>query len=283
MKKALTLFLLLSITSLTQAKQLHEHINEGNQAMQNTFNSITKRDLQEHKEFVDNNTKIDKKMRDEINNFYNKDVQVGIEKSKVMSNYMDFDTNTGKITFNEDEYKKHESNKSAYATNNSELADNGIFQKNERVYVFVSSSIPMDVLHRYKDFVRNAKLGSSIKFVIRGCVPGGGFNGCKDIEPTLKFAHNLMVDVIDKKKNKMKGLAELLIDPVLFKTYEVTRVPSIVLATNVNKRLELGSEGDFSRLDNKPTWWKSDGDWSLEYHLHELAQMSKIERLMDNF
>uniref|UniRef100_UPI001F56F232 TrbC family F-type conjugative pilus assembly protein n=1 Tax=Mucispirillum schaedleri TaxID=248039 RepID=UPI001F56F232 len=75
------------------------------------------------------------------------------------------------------------------------------------------------------------------------------------------------------------GVTGLLIDPVLFKTYSVTNVPQVVYAKEVNRRVDLGSEGDFSRLETTPQWWKSVGDWSLEYHLRELYNLSKEEKL----
>ena len=56
-------------------------------------------------------------------------------------------------------------------------------------------------------------------------------------------------------------------------------MPQVVYAKEVNRRVDLGSEGDFSRLDNEPKWWKSLGDWSMDYHLRELYNLSKEEKL----
>ena len=59
----------------------------------------------------------------------------------------------------------------------------------------------------------------------------------------------------------------------------MTTVPQVVYAKNVNRRVDLGSEGDFSRLETTPQWWKSVGDWSLAYHLKELHNLSKEDKL----
>lgn len=89
----------------------------------------------------------------------------------------------------------------------------------------------------------------------------------------MRFAREMIIE--DNKT----GVTGLLVDPVLFKTYGVTNVPQIVYAKDVNRRVDLGSEGDFSRLDNTPVWWKSVGDWSLDYHLRELQKLSCEEKL----
>lgn len=154
------------------------------------------------------------------------------------------------------------------------MAKNGIFKNNERIYVFISSSIPKPVLDNYKSYIKSKGIGDTTAFVIRGCLPqGGGFNGCKDFVPTMQFARDMIIE--DNKT----GVTGLVIDPVLFKTYGVTNVPQIVYAKDVNRRVDLGSEGDFGRLDNTPVWWKSVGDWSMDYHLKELQKLSGEEKL----
>lgn len=196
---------------------------------------------------------------------FNSEVSNQIDKYK---NAITFDAETGIIKFSN---KPSTINKT---DNNMQMAKNGIFKNNERIYIFISSSIPKAVLDNYKAYIKSKGIGDTTSFVIRGCLPqGGGFNGCKDFVPTMQFARDMIIE--DNKT----GVTGLLIDPVLFKTYGVTTVPQVVYAKNVNRRVDLGSEGDFSRLESTPQWWKSVGDWSLEYHLNELYNLSKEEKL----
>lgn len=196
---------------------------------------------------------------------FNGEVSNQIDKYK---NAMTFDAETGIIKFSN---KPSTINKT---DNNMQMAKNGIFKNNERIYIFISSSIPKAVLDNYKAYIKSKGIGDTTSFVIRGCLPqGGGFNGCKDFVPTMQFARDMIIE--DNKT----GITGLLIDPVLFKTYGVTTVPQVVYAKNVNRRVDLGSEGDFSRLESTPQWWKSVGDWTLEYHLNELYNLSKEEKL----
>ena len=183
-------------------------------------------------------------------------------------NAMTFDVETGIIKFSNEPSTINKTD------NNMQMAKNGIFTNNERIYIFISSSIPKAVLDNYKAYIKSKGIGDTTFFVIRGCLPQGGvFNGCKDFKPTMQFARDMIIE--DNKT----GVTGLLIDPVLFKTYGVTTVPQVVYAKNVNRRVDLGSEGDFSRLETTPQWWKSVGDWSLAYHLKELHNLSKEDKL----
>lgn len=193
-------------------------------------------------------------------------------------NRMTFDPETGIVKFNSNAVRNINNN----TKEEVDIEKNGIFNKDERIYVFISSSIPKEILNNYKNYIQSRGIGDTVSFVIRGCLPeGGGFNGCKDFRPTIEFARSMII--ADDNKTSVSGL---LIDPVLFKTYGVTTVPQVVYAKNVNRRVDLGSEGDFSRLENTPQWWKSVGDWSMDYHfreLHNLSKEDKLKRLYDSF
>lgn len=200
------------------------------------------------------------------------------EQVEAYKNSMTFDPETGIVKFD----SKAASNIKSNLNDDINMAKNGIFKSDERIYIFISSSIPKEILNNYKNYIQAKKIGDTVSFVIRGCLPqGGGFNGCKDFKPTIEFARSMIIS--DDNKTSVSGL---LIDPVLFNTYGVTNVPQVVYAKNVNRRVDLGSEGDFSRLESTPQWWKSVGDWSMDYHLRELYDLSKedkLKQLYDNF
>ena len=156
----------------------------------------------------------------------------------------------------------------------------GLLADTDRFYVFVSESVPMSILESYRDYFKRLNIRNSVNFVLRGCIDGGGYNGCKDFEPTIKFASRIITF-----DNKSKSVGSLLIDPVLFKTYDVQTVPQVVYAKNVERKYNMGSEGKFDNLKTTPNYWKTVGDWSMDYHLRELQKLSNdksLKRLLDS-
>jgi len=108
------------------------------------------------------------------------------------------------------------------------------------VYVFISSSVPLEVWWRYAHYLVEKKINGV--FVLRGCI-----GGCKYIKPTLVFLRRFLTE---EGKNK-KGLpVEVWIDPRLFRDYQVKVVPCV--AVEGRKKLSCG-------------------DWSMEYHLRMLG------------
>lgn len=152
--------------------------------------------------------------------------------------------------------------------------DTGVLLKSERLYIFISSSMPLKLLDKYSEDINALGLSNNAVFVLRGCVPSGGLAGCGDFKQTMSFVSSFVID----KENKGRG-GSLWIDPILFKKYQITEVPAFVYAKNVLPSGDIGSEGDFSRLEQEPLWWTSTGDWSLDYHLNELYEKSKSVNL----
>lgn len=178
---------------------------------------------------------------------------------------MEIDNNTGAIVFNE--------RKSSGGRPKDNKASEGYFKKDERLYIFISSSIPETVLKSYSRDIEYLGIGSSAVFVMRGCVPSGGRGGCGDFGKTMDFVKAFVLNDGKGRKNA------LWIDPVLFSKYGVREVPAFVYAKNVERIDDMGSEGDWGRLKRTPSFWLSVGDWSLEYHIKELYKKSRAESL----
>jgi len=102
-----------------------------------------------------------------------------------------------------------------------------------RLYIFMSSSVPVEIWNRYMDHVVEKELDAI--FLLRGCV-----GGCRYIGPTLRFLR----EVIGERP------VEVWIDPAKFREYGVKAVPCVAL----EGRREL-----------------SCGDWNLGYHLKVLG------------
>ncbi|MRR35400.1 conjugal transfer protein TrbC [bacterium] len=139
----------------------------------------------------------------------------------------------------------------------------GELPRDERVYIFISSSMPKRTLRNYVRDV--AKLGDpNVKLVMRGLV-----GGMKYLKPTLRFVGSLLVkdEECDPQKRKCERFgAGVEIDPLLFRRYGIDRVPAIVFARKVNVVDPQMSEG-LERNMSVAEFHVLHGDTALEYAL----------------
>jgi type-F conjugative transfer system pilin assembly protein TrbC len=139
----------------------------------------------------------------------------------------------------------------------------GELPRDERVYIFISSSVPKQTLRNYVRDV--ARLNDpNVKLVMRGMV-----GGMKYIKPTLRFIDGLMVRDAgcDPKKRKCERFgAGVEIDPLVFRRYGIDRVPAIVFARKVNVLDPQMSEG-LERNMSVAEFHVLHGDMALEYAL----------------
>lgn len=175
-----------------------------------------------------------------------------LEQWKSSMDYVD-----GKVVFGGKHVDKGKSKKPQY----------GSFAENERIYIFISSSVPRETLTEYARTIDALGVGNRVVMVLRGCI-----GGCEKIKPTLAFINKVVTDD-GAVKDGLK--AQVWIDPLLFRKYKITRSPTVVYARGVNKDIPQLSEGLESNLKTQPIINKSEGDWSLEYHLKELYKQTK--------
>lgn len=139
----------------------------------------------------------------------------------------------------------------------------GELPRDERVYIFISSSMPKRTLRNYVRDV--AKLGDpNVKLVMRGLV-----GGMKYIKPSLWFVGSLLVrdEECDPQKRKCERFgAGVEIDPLLFRRYGIDRVPAVVFARKVNVTDPQMSEG-LERNMAVAEFHVLHGDVALEYAL----------------
>ncbi|MCT7910364.1 type-F conjugative transfer system pilin assembly protein TrbC [Arcobacter lacus] len=135
------------------------------------------------------------------------------------------------------------------------------FLKNNRIYIFMSESVPMDVWHTYGKLMYDKKLTNS-NMVIRGCIGGN----CSKIGPTVSFIIKL------KQYDKNNEInPNVMIDPLLFKKYNITQVPCIVFAEDAQTKDLTQSEGKDENFNAKNVY-KSCGDWNLVWHLKDIQK-----------
>lgn len=158
-------------------------------------------------------------------------------------------------------------------------AQKGKLGSGERVYIFVSSSIPIDTLRNYAKDI-DALDETNIVMVMRGFV-----GGAKEIKPTMSF----LAQILHKDKNcQFSGSmncdgfgAAVLIDPELFRRYKPAVVPAVVYVKNVKPLHPDMSEGsdDIVGVLNESDVYTVYGDASLGYMLDVINREVKSSTL----
>lgn len=148
-----------------------------------------------------------------------------------------------------------------------------VLDPDERLYVFVSSSIPRETIRRYVTFI-SSHVEGNVVFVLRG-----GIGGLKKLMPTVAWIYDVV-----KKDSNCEGVdcevygVEFVIDPFLFRRYEVKRVPAVVYAKGKELTKFEGSEGLEDKWETK-VWAKTYGDMGLAYHLKVIGERLGIEKI----
>ena len=142
---------------------------------------------------------------------------------------------------------------------------------NERIYLFVSSSVLETTLRTYIEQI--AGLGDpNVEVVMRGFIGGMRYMG-----PTLKFIGRLL------EKDPSCGLScglygvNVEVDPLLFRRYGIVQVPAVVYVPDIEV-LGPGSEG-LSRNAKVGKAYAFYGDAALSYSLKRINEEAKSASL----
>ncbi len=143
---------------------------------------------------------------------------------------------------------------------------NQILSRDERIYIFMSSSVPKVVWEKYAlaiDKLRRQGQGN-IGIILRGCI-----NGCHKVMPTIRFIYSIITCCGKKLKVPIE------IDPLLFKLYNIKRVPTFVFAKGVKLKDPTLSAGLVYNLKNKNiTAYRVSGDCPFSWALKRLFEES---------
>jgi type-F conjugative transfer system pilin assembly protein TrbC len=136
----------------------------------------------------------------------------------------------------------------------------GNLPQDERIYLFISSSMPMTTIRNYVASAARFK-ERNILIVLRGFV-----NGMTKIGPTVQFIADLLkVDPLCYGANCEMYSVNMVVDPLLFRRYDISYVPAVVHAQGVHPSLPEESEGlPGTAVASNTTVY---GDASLEYIL----------------
>ncbi len=149
--------------------------------------------------------------------------------------------------------------------------------KNERIYVFVSSSMPVQTIRNYAASIDKVSY-PNIVMVMRGFI-----NGMDDINSTMAFVSRALArDANCENGDSPCAMmnANLEIDPLLFKKYEIQEVPTIVYASNVQVLNAGGSEG-IEKNATVGKFYRIMGDAALDYHLETINKEAHTRSLQE--
>jgi type-F conjugative transfer system pilin assembly protein TrbC len=139
----------------------------------------------------------------------------------------------------------------------------GELPANERIYIFISSSMPRETLRNYVRDVARLR-DPNVKLVMRGLI-----GGVKYIKPTMRFVSGILLKdpACDPEKNRCERFAAgVNVDPLLFGRYGIKEVPAIVYARNVTVLDAEMSEG-MERNMKSGDYYTIHGDVALAYAL----------------
>jgi len=126
------------------------------------------------------------------------------------------------------------------------LHGTSILKEDERIYIFISSSVPKETLQNYARDL-DALGDPKISIVMRGFV-----GGMAKVRPTLEFLKGILFKGEKCASEKCDAYrAPVIIDPLLFRWYEIEAVPAIVYASGVRgmaadrEGVEEGEAGDY--------------------------------------
>ena len=148
-----------------------------------------------------------------------------------------------------------------------------ILKEDERIYIFISSSVPKETLRNYAGDLDS--LGQPrMSIVMRGFV-----GGMTKVRPTLKFLREVLFKDENCYSDKCEAYrAPVLIDPLLFRRYGIEAVPAIVYARGVKGVDSTVSEGVKEEVETKEHYILY-GDAVLDGALEILNSVARVRSL----
>ena len=143
---------------------------------------------------------------------------------------------------------------------------------NERIYLFISSSVPEATLRNY--MVQIAGLGDpNVVVVMRGFIDGMKYMG-----PTLGFIQKLLEkDLACGERCGLYGV-NVEVDPLLFRRYGVLQVPVVVYVPDIDVAVSGASEGVTQNAAVARSY-AFYGDVPLAYALQKINEEAKSTSL----
>lgn len=148
---------------------------------------------------------------------------------------------------------------------------------NERLYVFVSASMPLSVLRTYAADVARLK-DRHVTMVLRGFIGGMG-----QIGPTVGFVSSVIKKDSDCSASESESCGmmgvDLVVDPLLFRKYGISSVPAFVYVKGLKMSNPDMSEGSDDNIAQDGEPYHLSGDASLKYIMRRMAESSGSQSL----
>jgi type-F conjugative transfer system pilin assembly protein TrbC len=144
----------------------------------------------------------------------------------------------------------------------------------ERIYIFISSSMPIPTLKTYA--LQIEQIGDkNITMVMRGFI-----GGMEKFSPTMEFCQKVLMVDPDCNVNDCEAIrAQIEIDPNLFRKFGIKEVPAIVYARNVNLIDPEQSAGIEGNVKGQISGYRLYGAVPIDYALDKFYQESKSSNL----
>ena len=141
---------------------------------------------------------------------------------------------------------------------------------NERIYLFISSSVPRQTIRNYTAQIAKGE-DPNVVVVMRGFI-----GGMEYVKPTLEFTHEILKRDEScelPKECELYGV-NFEIDPLLFRRYGIDKVPAVVYVSDIGVEDTEASEGleDNARVSDFHVFY---GDVSLDYALERINEKAK--------
>jgi type-F conjugative transfer system pilin assembly protein TrbC len=145
----------------------------------------------------------------------------------------------------------------------------------ERLYVFISSSVPVHILRQYAITLNKLK-DPNVIMVMRGFV-----NGAKKIRPTIDFISSIITkedgcDYLKKECDIMP--VKIIVDPIIFSKYGINEVPSFVYAKGVSV-IDLNMSEGLVENVSLSNYYSVSGDAGLDYVLEMFLSETKSKTI----
>lgn len=148
----------------------------------------------------------------------------------------------------------------------------GLLSSSERIYLFVSSSMPLVTLRNYAADLAKLK-DPNITMVMRGFV-----GGMKYAQPTLRLVSDIIVKNPGCKATQQRCDAHKVninVDPLLYRRYQIRQVPALVYVPSFHETEPGGSDG----LGEASPYYVLYGDASLAYGIERIQREAKSRSL----
>jgi type-F conjugative transfer system pilin assembly protein TrbC len=162
-----------------------------------------------------------------------------------------------------------------------EQENNFILDENEYIFVLISSSIPKKTLTNYIASIEKLN-NTNIQLVLRGFI-----DGMKKIKPTQDFISDIVIKNPSCKNDKGQFTKEceayaskIIIDPLIFRTFKIDKVPAIVYTKNLNLRDRDRSIGYPDNIKNEIEGFTLFGDISIDYALTRFYGETKNKKFL---